>query len=309
MKPEKYVNLGFYQVEPSNDGLAENRKSARKKLVDAFNAPPAKYQSIEREDESSVSLLRGKLHSDKNGLVYGTLIHNQKNDIPFTFDDATQVGTPLEIEDGKGLGYETSFIFDPETCIVMIESVKNGVGIGSFCNFFEKNLNVPGLEYAVVINPSEINKLNSMTSITKFEVKVANLQSGDIFGGKNVSAKQVMNAADDTNTDILEMVLSVGYNRDSSLSLRTIKAYVRDFLKLKSEDKKELKKLLVSGKEGDDSKTDTIDLIQQRMKDGIWVPRVRLNSLEKLDARYELLTNTYLPHRKMLTTAYKLKTH
>lgn len=302
-KTEKYIGLSFYQISIADD----DSEDAFNTVAEAFTTPPTEFEKTVRSDESSVSLLRGKLHKDANGLVYGTLIHTQKNDIPFTFDDETQTEEELtELGDKKGLGYETSFVFDPIVNIVMIENIKNGVGIGSFCHFFSSNFNLNTLEYGVVINPSDIDKLNRMTTITKFEVKIARLQSGNPFAGKkNVTANDIIAAADDTNTDTLDFSLSVGYKRGESLSLRKIKDFVRDFRKLRSTDNKELKKLLVSGRVGDDNPIEPLDLIQQRLKDSITVTRVRLNNLTTLNTRYEQLTTVYSSHKRELHRAYK----
>lgn len=304
---EKIINLNFYQVELPNDGSQKDIKEKRNIISNSFKNPPSKSSKINREDGSSISLLRSKLHNDANGLIYGTLIHNQKNDLPFSFDDETQTDEALGIAENRGLGYETSFVLDPVVNIVMIENVKNGVSIGSFCRFFEDYLNVKPIEYNLVINPSEMQKLYDMTAITKFAVKIASLRNGDPFAGKKVSSSQIINAADKTNTDTLEMSLSIGFNRGTSLDLSTIRSYVKDFLKIKTDDKKQLQKLLISGKVGDESPTDIIDLIEQRLKDTIKVKRVRLNSLDSLNDRYGLLTTKYLLHQQSLRIAYKLR--
>ena len=185
----------------------------------------------------------------------------------------------------------------------MIESVRNGVSIGGFCKFLTKNFDLPPIEAAVVINPQDMQKLYSFTTISKFHVKIARLENGNIFKDKKKSVSQITDSADNTNTDILEYKLGVRKRKDS-LSLTKIKSMVIDFLKYKETE--EVQKLDIIGKEEEDGSFELIDFIKQRLRDKITIEKERLISSFQIHEKYEQLTTVYRKHKKSLQV-YKLK--
>jgi hypothetical protein len=296
---EKTIYLNFFQLCPITEE-EEDRKEQEKNLKSLFTNLPTSFIPIPRID-SSVSIYGDIVKSD--GLFLGTLVNNQTSDIPPGFDETTGELEALKLELTQGLGYATSFVYDPEVRIVMIESVRNGVSIGSFCKFLIRNFDLPPIEAAVVINPSDLEKLYGFTSISKFHVKIARLENGNIFKDKKKSVSQITESADNTNTDVLEYRLGVRKRKDS-LSLTKIKSMVIDFLKYKETE--EVQKLDIMGREGDDSASESIDFIKQRLRDRITIEKERLVSSFQIHDRYDQLTATYKKHKKSLQV-YKLK--
>lgn len=303
MSNNKKINLNFFQLIPQTPKQEEEEKKEQIIAIhEMFDDAPDSFRSVRRGDWT-VSLY-GKLHK-KEGVFLGTLIHTQLNDIPPSYDRNVDKIARLPLEEGTGLGYQTSFVYDPETRIIMIESARNGVTINGFCAWVNTNFEIPLLDAALVIDPSQIEKVFSWNTIKKFSVKIAKLESGTIFKGKKKSLGQIINSADDTNTGVLEYTIRADRGKGQSLALSKIRNWVRDFLTYKETD--EVEQLIVVGQETEDSPREQIDLIKERLRDFISVRTERLNGSFQIDERQTLLTEKYKEHRKLLKVYKKMK--
>lgn len=304
-KKDRDVKLNFFQL--GLDNLTSDYENAER-IRTAFKLPPKPFVKTKRDDDSRISLFGKKFHSNpESDLLYGTLIHNQTKDFPFGYDDDEEQEEKLQLKDNQGLGYPTFFLYDPIINLVVIESAKNCVGIGDFCVFFENNLSLPSLDAAVVINPTEISKLNNMKSIVSFDLKIARLRSASPFKDKNMKLSQIVKAADNTNTDTLEVKMSVGYFRSESLDKNTIIGYVKEALRFKTKENKDVKKLIVSGRSSDGGGAIPIDLIKERLHETIKVELVRQNTIGGATERYRNIYSAYVTHKKNLHEAYAIK--
>ena len=302
---DKKIALNFFQLNPETENPdTDEHKEQLKSIGDIFTQLPTSFQSIHLS-ESRVSIY-GNI--EKNGSYYlGTLIRNQISSIPPSFDEAASKLTKLPLGDEQGLAYPTSFLYDPNVRIVMIESVRNGVSIGTFCSFLNKNFhNGDKVHPSLVINPAKISEFNNMTMITKFQVKIARIQSGTIFNSKkNTSIGQIIHSSDNTNTDTLDYALSVR-KKSSSLNPSKIRNLVNSFLKY--DDSKEVRKLIITGKEDEDSTSDTINFIDQKLEDFITVKKERLIESFDINDHYTKLLEVYSNHKSSLSV-YKVKSN
>jgi hypothetical protein len=297
--PEKTINLNFFQLVPESVDQ-ENPNKQVQAIKNIFENIPAVFNSIPRTD-GTVNLY-GSIEK-RGDLFLGTLVKNQTSDIPPSYDENNNDLQALPLGANQGLGYSTSFLYDPEVRIIMIESQRNGVSIGVLCSFLNHNFDVPKLDAGIVINPTEMANFLEMGSYNKFQVKMARLENGAIFNSKNRAIGQIIHAADNTNTDTLEFSLTVKKKYDT-LSLSKIRNFVNTFLKFK--DSEEVTVLKVSGRSDEDAGSETIDFIQQRLKDNFTVEKVRLNSSFSVKEHYDKMIVAYNKHRGGLKI-YKLK--
>lgn len=304
VKKDKVITLNYYQLELDNlTDKAENAELIR----NAFKSPPQAFTSLVREeDDGRISLLNGQLSTHENGLIYGTLIHTQFRDLPLEGSTADENFTELALGDDKGLGYDVSFLYDPAVNIVMIESVKNGVGMGVFCAFFEKNLRLQSLIATVVINPGQLNKFRSYKWFTKIHYKVARLQNNDSMKNERNALGDMIKAADKAGTNEMEVILSAGRYKNATLVSQVASAVIESVLKYTSKDNKDVKKLLVTGKSKLNEYTDEIDLIKQRVTSQIKIELVKKNSLKGISEKYKALYSAYVEHKAGLHKAYKI---
>ena len=302
MPNDRIINLNFFQLSPYRPKSEEDYKNKYKAIQEGFSNLPDRFKSLRRVED--IVNLYGNIQVERAGYLLGTLVKTQMNNIPPRFDNDTQLLSPLELEDNQGLGYPTSFLYDPQTNIVMLESVRGAVGASAFCSFFHNNIKLPKLEPSLVINPVNIQDFYKMKTITKFEVRIARLENGSIFReNKKKSFGQIIDSADETNTNVLEYKLSA--SRNGSLTVDKIKDFVSDFLKVN--DTEEVKTLKVTGKELDEDRLHPIDFIKQRLRESIVMEQQRLIGNFYIQDKYQKMEDAFNRHRQALINAYSLK--
>lgn len=301
MADTRDINLDFYQLIPTNKDEEEREQNAKsfaetmKQLSESFTCKPLK-----RTDDNIY--LFGPFVK-KGGLIMGTLVRNQTNDIPPSFDG--QNLAPLPFKGDEGLGYSTCFLYDPATNIVLIERPRGGVTVNALIKFLLFNIDLPKVEPAVVVNPVDLERFYRMNIITKFQVRIARVENGRILQGKGTKAvKQVAQSADDTRADKLEYSISAPAKK--GLSLEKVRQMVSGFLK--NNDDEEVEVLKVSGKvEEEGGSIHPIDFIQQRLRDKITVERKRLHGGFMVKEKQEQMHTVYGKHRQGLMGAYGKK--
>ncbi|MEM1281389.1 MAG: DUF6731 family protein [Cyanobacteria bacterium P01_H01_bin.152] len=99
------------------------QESIRTKIVNGF---PVRLQSL-RESEN----FRG------SKIIEGELIRIKMSGLPKVAGVSGGI-EDLNIEDDKGLGSETVFMYHPATKVLVIHAVQTGVSIASFLKYFEQ---------------------------------------------------------------------------------------------------------------------------------------------------------------------------
>jgi hypothetical protein len=261
-----------------------------------------RYRKVNKA--SGLIVLVGDIEK-RNHFIFGTLAHNQMNDLPQSWDHETGEAGDLALTPSQGLAHYTSFLFDPALEMIAYESKVNGVHIKHFISFFEMNYNLSRIESDIVIDPIEVERLNRMTVIKKFHVQIARVENGTIFKNPKSSFHQIIQSADGTNTNVLEFTLKASRLEGGSLTPPRIKQMVRDLLRFKATE--EVNKLALTGKESDKSPSKIINFIANRVRLTIKVERKRFTSHFALQERYQKVEKEYTSIRPHLLKAYKGK--
>ncbi len=296
---QKTVQVNFFQLSPASTDPTEIKKDTAQ-IIGVLDGLSKDLRKLERGD-GNVSIYGDIVK--RGNCVLGTLVNNQMFDVPPRFDDETHALDPLHLSENQGLGYATCFLYDKNTNILMIESVKNGVGPITFVSFLRHNYSMPLFTPSIVINPKDIVNFYNMVTINKFHVKVARVEDGTIFKTKKKSLGQIIKSADDTNTNMLEYKIQTG-RKKKSLRLPKVRQWVKDFLDYKETEEVDI--LSVSGYDAEDHK-DVIDFIKQRLKDSYKIEKHRIVGSFTILERHNNLYDIYLKHGEMLKKAYKVK--
>jgi hypothetical protein len=293
---EKKISLNFFQLNPTIENADPAiRATELAQIANVFQNMPESFQPIELL-ESTINLY-GSVEN-RNSFHLGTFVRAQTVNIPPDINLQNAELTPLPLNEGHGLGFPTCFLYEPATRIVMIESTKNAIGMGVFSAFLERNFVVPSLDAAFVINPRKLAEYGRMNVFTKLLVKVARIEHGTIFNTpKRAAIGQIIHAADNTNADILEYKIEKR-GKGETLARSVVRQIVRSFTRYRDTD--ELKKLIVSGKEDDDSPVNTVDFIIQKLKDSITVRQRRLVESFEINEHYSKLIDVYKTHQAAL---------
>lgn len=167
------------------------------------------------------------------------------------------------------------------------------------------NLSLDALSSQIVINPAEYEKLEKFGTITKVHFKIARLRGATPFKKTPGPLSWLIDGADTTGANIMEMTIGIGKSTKFSLALAKTKDIINELFKHTGKDNKDVKMLTVTGNV--DGFSDEVDLIKQRVKSEISVELKRKNTLDKVDERYNELYSAYTEHKKSLHDAYELK--
>jgi len=234
---------------------------------------------------------------------YGTLTSSQMQEIPNVFDNVKKKSIKWDLEENQGLAHPTSFLYDIELSMLIYEAGKNGVLLNSFCEFFEKNYNIPYINTKIVVEPSEIEKLNKMVYIKSFQLKIAKIKNGRLFKTKEKKAvSEVMDLAKDTNSTVMECKMFSGRKKKNSLNVPIIKGMVNELLNYR--DNKEVPILIISGRETEDDTTNILNFIANRIVLKFGLEKQRFSNMN-LQPKYDLLEQKYKEIRQGLLLAYK----
>lgn len=280
----------------------KNDREEDMNLGDLLLNQPIRYKVS--GSEGSIILLDKFRNSD--GMIVGTVAHNQHLNLPSYHDDDTGDTGDLPIPDTAGLAHSTILLYDPILKILAVESKQKGVSITQVCRLFERNYSLAYIHSELVINPLQMVRIDNLTEMTSFNIRVAKVTGGELLTSSTASNNQIINAAHETNANILEVKLGMGYSRNSGLNRARIREFIRSFLPFIDPTGGEVERLEVRGYDEtiDDDKIQVIDLVQNRERIKIQYESTRFDGQQLLNQKYGLLLTRYNARRGLLRQAY-----
>lgn len=289
--------LNFYQLRPKTTD-EKYYIECQNAIGEAFIFPRERHKTIFHKDGSVGLYKTPKIYPNH---VLATFYYNQGENIPPSMDRKKGTTQELMLEDGEGLGYTTSFLFDRKTNIIAIESNRPGVAVGTLCKFMKNNYDLPSLEAVYVINPAEYSEFLKISTYNRIKVKLAKIQEiGQFLNSDSMSIKEMRDLADKTNSGEMQIFLKAP-NRKTSL--KNIVSIVKEALRFSDEE--ELKELVISGYD-DDNKAKRVDFFKHKISEKIYIEKQRLIGKFALKEKYEQLEEKYGLHIKNLRIAYPL---
>ncbi len=155
-----------------------------------------------------------------------------------------------------------------------------------------------------------------MKSVYQFETKLAVINDGSLFGneesGENMAISQILNSADNTNTDKLTYKIEISPDNKKlgkSLNKGKVSNFISKFYNYK--ESSEIESLKVTGEidaaEGE-SKSISLELIKERLHEYIEYPiEDRLIQNYYINERFNQIEKVYSRHRQSLLSAYKFE--
>lgn len=192
----------------------------------------------------------------------------------------------------EGIGNETAFLYAPQYRILMFHSRFGGVSRGRFSYFWEDIGEVSPIELKPVLDLTTHEKFNKMRMIRKLEVQVADLRNQAIIEGDDCTVSSILSFQQDYEAPKLKLELSIGRSKKGTIHLENTKRLIRQ---LSGRDTTE--KLVIKGKENEDSDPEVLDLIKQRIVSRIEV-EVRNRRLDMKNLLHNMISEY---NRKLLT--------
>ncbi len=304
---KKETTLNFFQIVPKNDSdsieaISEKLRNLKGKQ---FASMPATGKII---------VIPESLKSN-DGYLLGAVYNIQMANIPPAMNTQTNEINPLSLGSFDGLAKATCFLIEPQANILVIES-NTGVTEKGLCQYLKFNSDLPAIDPAVIINPGQIQKFYQMKSVYQFETKLAVINDGSLFGneesGENMAISQILNSADNTNTDKLTYKIEISPDNKKlgkSLNKGKVSNFISKFYNYK--ESSEIESLKVTGEidaaEGE-SKSISLELIKERLHEYIEYPiEDRLIQNYYINERFNQIEKVYSRHRQSLLSAYKFE--
>lgn len=289
MKTKK-INFDFYKIKYKG-------KNTRK-LSGILKSDITKFDTFYKNGRHNSFPYKIK---EMNGFILGTILANHMEGLPSSYDNKHKTLEDLKLEGSQGLAYLTSFLYDSELEIMMFESNKNGCSIGVFCSLVENNIEQYILDPQILINPSDLVKLNEMEEIRKITVKLHNIKNGAIIKDTKNSVGELIQFANDIQNDYLEF--SIVKSNKGSLTVNKVIDLVKKFLKLKKEDHS-LEKLEIKGRGENERKLRVLDLISNKLRPHIFIKTPRFIGVNTINEKYIEMASLYIKLREEFKNAY-----
>jgi hypothetical protein len=181
----------------------------------------------------------------------------------------------LEIDQDKGLGTETAFLYHPKTETLVLHNVQNGVSISAFLAYFESINNSKIQAFSGDISADPIINRETMASFKKINefksvrFKVAKVENEDFIREISSSQKELISALTQYNAYFVETEVKVGIKRSNKLDGGECTRTVMDLLQLHSRQNESVETIKITGKSVDDEKIEIVNLLADLIKEEI----------------------------------------
>lgn len=259
--PAKQMRIDFYRLEMPPDSA-----NSFAELLQHISTMPhdesrnAEARSPNRED-------RIRLHEAASSGQYweGDIIRIRMDELPLVVSLHGDTET-VDLEDDQGIGEETAFRYHARLRVLALQRNRTGVSASAFARYFE---DMGDLEGPIILEPvlelDTLERLNAIRTVGKFEIRLAGVSNiGELFQGQDAAVEQLITAANEFRAPTMTVTLSMGHQRDGSLTTRAVKHAARALRRLVSNDRGEIKRIVISGRT-DAGEKDVIDLVKDRM--------------------------------------------
>jgi hypothetical protein len=147
----------------------------------------------------------------------GDMIRIRMNEVPIKASLAGIV-EPLEFEDNEGLGEETAFIYNPLIQVLMSQRNQSGVSASAISRYFQDKgaLSKPIIFEPVFEGDTE-ERLKKLKKVSKFEVKLAGLDSMKPHGESGFGVNKILDLYDTFQSPTISLTLSMGHKKKGAL--------------------------------------------------------------------------------------------
>lgn len=239
-------------------------------------------------------------------LIKGMMIRVKIDDLPDWVDTEGAI-QPLEDDDKKlGLGEKSVFIYNPETRVFVFQKTQSGASLNSIFNYFQEIFKLGTMiETRVCLNEEAMSRIDKLSEVKKFEIKIASLDSMEIFSGQDKDEDEINKLRKDTRAPFLYLTLSVEHQR-TSLDIRFIRDAIAKWLPFTKSDsgaRTDIMKLTGSTEEGGSF---MMDLIEDKMKELVRVKYQKVGNRRVVtDAeRYSALKTAWTRRQESILKMY-----
>lgn len=284
--PTKDITFDFFNISTSNpEELAS--------LVEfsISNCTPVVYRtSLYRFHSYNILKLAG------SNCIVGTAIKIITQGLPQRAKLAEPVVSDFELEVDEGIGIITAFLIDPTNKKLVFQRNGQGVRCGAFINLLEKVCKLSSVDFEPLLDLDAEERFKKMQSINAYHIRFATPSNSEMY--KGLSAAYVINNLHKFGSSKCEIKYTIETQKRSWGDIvKEIKADAFGVIECGAD------KAIVTGKVNvDDEKSQTLDLINERLKSIVPVP-FRGRSLHFGDLE-KSITEVYMEKYGLLQTYF-----
>ena len=207
--------------------------------------------------DSFLLLYNVRLHGR---LVLGEIVKARMTDLPDKVSRTTGVPADLGLAADEGIGRRAHFLYDGERHALLLQrdkEVRYPAFRESVCTPIHGDFSL-----SLIFKRDALDRLDRMRVVRKLSFKVARPQDATAFREIDASASHAIDILNEHGGHFIDINISVGRGRDSSLTRQSVLRVVRGLFGRRGE---EVRRVVVSGREGDHDATEIIDLFEDRL--------------------------------------------
>lgn len=207
----------------------------------------------------------------------------------------------LELNDDEGITNITAFVIIPKYSTLILQRNQQGVRAGSFIHLLESLIDISDISLDVMLEPDVISKLEKMTAIRTYTLRVTSPIDKDTY--EEMSVNKTAELAKHYGGRSIKVEIGMGQgNPKESLLIDKVKQSAKSILKMKSDEQVQVESLIIRGKDFDDEKINPLDLIEQRITCEVEVP---ISGREYLQNELEGAASRAYNEKKEVIEKYK----
>lgn len=170
------------------------------------------------------------IQEHKNGTITGIFVTTQKKGIPPKHKPGDDDYSAIPLEDGEGLAYPNTILYDPHTNTLYLESNKIGLSDARVTDYFNKHAERLGLQdfnfsLGLVLKQEAYQRINKMVYIESIDCRIATplevlknqAKQGPLSGFKKFATE--MNASKSILVTVKSEEIKGGINKKAALGL------------------------------------------------------------------------------------------
>lgn len=294
----KFINIEFFRLSISGAGDAT--------FTDIFE-PTSKLPVSNRIfyiDGIPIWLLESKVSEQ---FIQGDMVRLRMTDLPNKGKLSGDIDD-LNLQDDEGISEQSAFFYHKATKVLLFQRVKEGIDIGQFCNYFSERKGSTGIVIGeAILEEDAMKKFEGFKEIRQFELKVANLESIEIYEDPDAAVEELLDINKELNSTTMDVTFSIGRKRKNFLNKVKVLSMANDLVKRYTSHNSAVRKLNVVGL-SDKDKYIFLDLLGTRMKGKIKVnySKDERNRNIPFDARIDAIKDLWAEKQAELFKMFKV---
>lgn len=194
----------------------------------------------------------------------------------------------LELREDQGLGDYTSFVYTELFGVIVVQRNFQAARPGTVEHFLGLLGGVDEVEFAAVLRPDALTKLNGMKIVRRLEVSLAT-PNPEVFQGIDDAVEDVLHASQRVGAAHIDLSMGMGHAK-GSMNVGVVRKIARDLATRFKSKGADVQRIQIKGSQGfTDEPMETIDLLESRLVAEFKLETVDRNLIPDLVQRQLLL--------------------